>query len=838
MALLQFNASQNYAVASLGNSTTFDVGDPVYVAGFPFEPDSSDANGFVFQTGRISFVLQQPLEGGYLIGYTADVEKGMSGGPILNSQGEVIGINGIFAHALSFSHPYIYEDGTPPNDDLKADMRRSSWGVPIDKLAQLAPQFASDNSVPVRVEKPSPEPIAQLIETVDGIAQQISVLITRSDLENGSGVIVAKEGNAYYFILYQWKRNILSDMGLFQEALEAVDKAVQINPDNSFGYFRRAWTRVALEDSEKATWEEKDYEEAIADINKALELNPGNAFYYVSKGAIYTRKEDYAQAIEYLNKAIEAEPDFATAYAERGLIYAKQGNRQKFTEDLEKALRLRPDNVRFYTIRGNGYFALEEKQKGIDDYDKAISLDSEPPHQSYNLRGKQLFSQEDYEAALVDYNKAIELNPDRASYYSNRGDAYYRQGDYKAALADYNKAIELKPGNTLYSALLYNSRGRLLFQQKDYEAALTNYNKAIELKPGIHSFYPNRGLVLFQQRDYEAALADYKKAIELKPDIAIYYLHRGKVFFEQKDYKAALADYNRAIELKPDNAFYYSNRGKVFFEQKDYEAALADYNRAIELKPDDPSSYHSRGLVYYEQKKPKIAIADFTEAIRLQPEKAAYYESLALSYSQNGEKLKAGENFQKAATLYEQQGNTEGYQTAVKRLEEIQQFLQYYIERGDKLYQQKDYEAAIKSYTLGLSKANVAGIGVNLGEVKLGGKLVLQITQVNKDSPAFNVGLKSGDIILEADGKLLLSDNADTLSSFINKYIKGEVGTEVTLKILREIKEFTLTVIRVGDKAQVAKLHSRRASAYSRIGNNQKANEDLEKAAALYREQQ
>ncbi|NEP77659.1 MAG: tetratricopeptide repeat protein [Okeania sp. SIO3B3] len=694
------------------------------------------------------------------------------------------------------------------------------------------------------------------------------------------------------FILYQWKREILKNLGFYQEALEAVDLAIKIDPNNSYGYFRRAWARVELEDFQTVglNKEEKDYEEAIADINKALELNPGNSFYYTSKGSIYTRKENYAQAIEYFNKAIEAEPDFAIAYAQRGLFYAKQGNRQKFAEDLEKALRLQPDNAGFYRIRGNGYFALKEKQKGIDDYDKAISINPRAVHQYHNLRGKQFEDLGDYEAALLDFSKAIELKPDGASYYSDRGRAYSDRGNYEAALADYNKAIELSSENALSNALFHQSRGSVFFSRglvlhykdydyeaalKEYEAALADYHKAIELKPDVGLFYNSRGAVLGLKKDYEAALADYNKAIELEPDNALFYHSRADVFLEQKEYAAALADYSKAIELKPDRGLTYINRGNTYFkigekqkgiddydkaisldselahqyynwrgfqlfEQKDYEAALADFNKAIELKPDVASFYNGRWLIYFEQEKYQEAIADSTEAIRLQPEQPIYYSSRATAYYENEEYKKSHEDFKKAATLYQnqQQENTEMYKIAVGQMEKIQRFPKYYRELGNELYEQKDYEAAIKDYTLGLSQAS-GGIGADFDQTELRGKLGWQITEVLKNYPAFNANLKSGDIILEADGKLFLSDNSETLFNFLYNYIGGEVGTEVTLKILRGTEEFTVTVVRdLLDQDEIAELHYQRGLAYLQIGNNQKAGEDFQKAATLYQQQE
>ncbi|MGD1700855.1 tetratricopeptide repeat protein [Dapis sp. BLCC M229] len=193
------------------------------------------------------------------------------------------------------------------------------------------------------------------------------------------------------------------------------------------------------------------------------------------------------------------------------------------------------------------------------------------------------------------------------------------------------------------------------------------------------------------------------------------------------------------------------------------------------MKPDNALYYGSRGALYFQQQKYKEAIVDLTEGMRLQPEDARFYYFRAKVYYQSKEKEKAREDFKKAAALYKQKGNTEEYNSVMEELEKIQQQKnqnaespEYYKKLGDELSEQGDHEAAIKDYTLGLTKANLAGVGVGLGETKLRGKLGLQITEVLKNSPAFKANLKSDDIILEADGKLLLSDKTDTLLSLID----------------------------------------------------------------------
>jgi S1-C subfamily serine protease len=150
LALLQFRSPRAaYAVASLSRFTALKVGDEVFAAGFPLAVEPSLSMDFVFTTGQVSLVLEQALVGGYQVGYTNEIQKGMSGGPILNRQGEVVGINGMHKYPL-WGDPYIFEDGSKPDVSLRTLMVHSSWGIPCETFAQLAAplsyQFKIQNS--------------------------------------------------------------------------------------------------------------------------------------------------------------------------------------------------------------------------------------------------------------------------------------------------------------------------------------------------------------------------------------------------------------------------------------------------------------------------------------------------------------------------------------------------------------------------------------------------------------------------------------------------------------------------------------------------------------------
>ena len=153
LAVLQFNTDIDYPVAKIGSSLYLEVGEPIYAAGFPYtegesktssEPASSSysdkATGLTLKTGRIAIILNQALVEGYQIGYTNDVKKGMSGGALLNSRGEVVGVNGKHAYPL-WESPELYQDGSQPCPALEKLITRSSLAIPIEKSIELNPQL-------------------------------------------------------------------------------------------------------------------------------------------------------------------------------------------------------------------------------------------------------------------------------------------------------------------------------------------------------------------------------------------------------------------------------------------------------------------------------------------------------------------------------------------------------------------------------------------------------------------------------------------------------------------------------------------------------------------------
>ncbi|MDB4338140.1 serine protease [Synechococcus sp. AH-603-L18] len=89
LAQIHFESSEDYPVSILSKKVQHGSGSDIFVQGYPLE-----TNKAVLEYGRVLAHAEIGIDQGYQLLYSSKTKPGMSGGPLLDNKGEIIGIHG------------------------------------------------------------------------------------------------------------------------------------------------------------------------------------------------------------------------------------------------------------------------------------------------------------------------------------------------------------------------------------------------------------------------------------------------------------------------------------------------------------------------------------------------------------------------------------------------------------------------------------------------------------------------------------------------------------------------------------------------------------------------
>ena len=128
--------------------------------------------------------------------------------------------------------------------------------------------------------------------------------------------------------------------GKYSEALENINKSLELKKDWEIPYFYRAAAHQVLE----------HFDEAILDYTKALEYNDKMTDAYYNRARILLSRKDIEnpdinRAVNDLKKALELDPNFVDALYAIAAALKKQEKYQESLSYLDKVLELQPDFI-------------------------------------------------------------------------------------------------------------------------------------------------------------------------------------------------------------------------------------------------------------------------------------------------------------------------------------------------------------------------------------------------------------------------------------------------------------------------------------------------------------
>lgn len=376
---------------SLGDSNTVQIGNTVCTVGYP-RGEKGVATQVTIHDIRDSdkhFEINEAFD------------PGQSGSPLLNSEGEVIGVAALAYLEISF--------GTGAKPSL-------SSAIPSNALAAILADVAEVKPLAEWQEQPRIRGYAEGIQGQQQMMQQkYEAAITCFD--------AALELNPDLVELYINRASLKMFIGKAEEAIPDCDSALKLNPDLFQVYVTRASANLLL----------SQYNEVIADCDAVLKINPDFVQVYAIRATAKSALGQPEAALADYDIALERDPNVVQAYFGRANLRLSLKDYAEAIKDFDKIINLSPEftsSLNIYHSRADAKYRIKDYEGTIDDYGKAIELNPKDT-KAYIDRGrvKRLIS--DYEGAIEDCDKAIEIDSKQHAAYYNRAFAKRRLGESK-----------------------------------------------------------------------------------------------------------------------------------------------------------------------------------------------------------------------------------------------------------------------------------------------------------------------------------------------------------------------------------------------------------------------
>jgi tetratricopeptide (TPR) repeat protein len=375
VALLKVDAPPNLVRPLLLDRTSPQEGESIVVIGNPFGLEGSVTNGIVSAVRDIPGF-------GRIIQITAPISPGSSGSPVVNMQGQVIGVA-----TLQIT------GGQSVN-----------FAIPSERIAQLDRTAQSDASQQMSlgdlVATTGRNKRARAVEYFrDGLS-----FLSKDDCQRALPYFQkATESDSGYGEAWAQTGFCNEKLNHHAEAIEASKKAVSIRP-SAESYFNIGLANYYL----------KQYRDSEQAYRQAIKLDPYNAAdAYYALGLTYRDSGQTDDEIQAYKQAIRLKPDYTAAYDRLGQRYLLSKKYAEAVEIFKQLSAQRPGDANAQNNLGEAYEALGRHEEAVEAFRQATRLKPDFGKAYFNL-GKTLLGQGNRDGAIEQYVLLQNLDQDWA----------------------------------------------------------------------------------------------------------------------------------------------------------------------------------------------------------------------------------------------------------------------------------------------------------------------------------------------------------------------------------------------------------------------------------------
>ena len=357
LALLQVDVPAGLAQPLPVVARVPQEGESIVVIGNPFGLEGSVSDGIVSAVREISGY-------GKIIQITAPISPGSSGSPVVNMDGQVVGVATLQA----------------------AEGQSLNFAVPAERISQLklnelqtVSSLSADTQKSKRAnaERSYSQGVAQLSR--DDYTRAIPFFERAVELDPTYAEAWYQAGFSYGFL------------GRHQDALKASKQAAKLRPEWPETFVNIGASNYAL----------GDYKDAAEAYKTALKLDGDNPETQYAYGLALNKLNKTDEEILAYRRAIAIKPDHANALEKMGQAYFRKKRWADAASAFSQLQIYKPDSKTFNFL-GESYFELDKLEEAQSAFTNAVSYDADFDQARYNL-GRTYVKLKNVDMAQVQY---------------------------------------------------------------------------------------------------------------------------------------------------------------------------------------------------------------------------------------------------------------------------------------------------------------------------------------------------------------------------------------------------------------------------------------------------
>ena len=420
-----------------------EIGERIIAIGSPHGLELTVSEGIV------SSVRDDPFVGRFLQ-LTAPISQGSSGGPILNLQGEVVGIASMIlttGQNLNFATPAkritsMKIEPLQPFTAWRATAHNTTVAPPLYSDDPAKAAFLADYALSrarAYFEREEFETAIQMSNTA---------LMIRPDLGdawliNGMSELYLHHYDHAIVPLQQALRLMPKDpmpriqLGDAFAGLQQYDEALKqyrdvLNNDSTYGL---AWNGIGQMEFLKG-----EDSAAIIALERAVSYNSTIFEAYRALGTLYYKRNQLREAEAAYKNVLRIVPNHPETLEELSVVYRELGNYRESLSLLQGLLKERPDDPDLLLKLGSILTRIEKYPEAIEAFEGSLSI--RPEHGiAHFMLGTVYMHQKNYDEGMKEYIEAIRYDPGLAEAHHGLGMAYLHYKNDKAAALDEYKIL-------------------------------------------------------------------------------------------------------------------------------------------------------------------------------------------------------------------------------------------------------------------------------------------------------------------------------------------------------------------------------------------------------------